>query len=268
MTVAAIKKGCSLCGLPAMSLSQDSSALIDPPEKQMRRWLTLVVLVFLGIGLVCLAAYLSTHASVKKLNPPVPLSTARLVSSSGMVLMRNSSSPEWQEVKAGAGLSEGDLIQTDDSGSALIKYSNGTTVSIPEQTIFTVRDSSGNVIEISVPPQKGQGLSPAAGAVKGRWNPGRPGFSETPAPQLFLQLERIVAFGRCLELVGRVEAGASLTVNGEIVDVAGDGTFKHFTDPFPGSADKVRLVLKGTDLAGRTRVLTATYLFSTGCEEE
>ena len=90
------------------------------------------------------------------------------------------------------------------------------------------------------------------------------GISEETGPQSLLQLQRIVAFGRSLELVGRVEPGTDLTVNNDTVDVAGDGAFKHFTAPFPASVHEVRLVLKAVNLAGRTRQLTATYTFSKG----
>jgi hypothetical protein len=229
------------------------------------RRLIIAALILSGICLACVSVYLKTHASAGKSNQRIQ-STAELISSSGMVLVRaNGSRAEWREVKAGAALSEGDLIQTDNSGGALVRYSNGITVSIPEQTIFTVRNPSGNLIEISVPPQieSAENSSPASEAVKSEPS----GSSETAGSQSFLQLQRIVAFGRYLELVGRVEPGTNLTVNEERVEVAGDGTFKHFTTPFPASVHKARLVLKGKDLAGRTRILTADYVFSTGREE-
>jgi hypothetical protein len=82
----------------------------------------------------------------------------------------------------------------------------------------------------------------------------------------FLELEKIVPFGNSLELVGRVEPGSRLVVNDEIIDVAGDGSYKYFTNPFPASSRKVKLVLTATDLAGRTRTLTATHDFDPGGE--
>jgi hypothetical protein len=266
MTVTAIGKGGSLCGFPVMLSSDRDSASLQYSGRQMGRTVIVTVLILSGIGLACIAVYLKTHASARKPNPEIQ-STAELISSSGMVLVRtNGRRAEWQEVKAGAALSEGDLIQTDNSGGALVRYSNGITVSIPEQTIFTVRNSSGNLIEISVPPEidGAENSSPSAGVMKSELS----GSSGTAGSQLFLQLQRIVAFGRYLELVGRVEAGTNLTVNDESVEVAGDGTFRHFTTPFPASVHKALLVLKGTDLAGRTRILTATYVFSTGHEEK
>ncbi len=77
----------------------------------------------------------------------------------------------------------------------------------------------------------------------------------------FLELGKITPFGRSLEIIGRVEAGSKLVVDNEPVEVAGDGSFKHFTQLFPASIDRVGLVLKATDLAGRTRTLTAYHDF-------
>ena len=63
-------------------------------------------------------------------------------------------------------------------------------------------------------------------------------------------------------MVGNVEAGSRLSVNNEIVDVTGDGSFKHFTNPFPLSEQKARLVMMVTDLAGRTCVVEAVHDFN------
>jgi hypothetical protein len=254
MIFAAIMKGGSSCGLSFMLSSDEGSAAPRHAGMQMGKRVIAAALILSGIGLACVGVFLKTHPSARKSNPQIQR-TAELMSSSGMVLVRRSGGrAEWQEVKEGASLSEGDLIQTDNAGGAVVKYSDGITVSIPERTIFTVRNSSGNLVEISVPPQV-----EAAGM---EYKPS--GSPEATGSQMFLQLQRIVAFGRYLELVGRVEAGTDLTVNGERVEVAGDGTFKHFTSPFPASARQAHLVLEGKDLAGRTRVLTATYVFSTG----
>jgi hypothetical protein len=78
----------------------------------------------------------------------------------------------------------------------------------------------------------------------------------------FMKLERIVAFGRSLELIGTVEAGSRLAVNDEHVEINGDGSFKHFTDPFPVTAQKVLVIMKVTDLAGRTRTESVAYNFN------
>ncbi len=81
-----------------------------------------------------------------------------------------------------------------------------------------------------------------------------------------LALHKIVQFGRTLELVGSAEAGSRLTVNNESIEVSGDGSFKHFTKPFTESGDRVRLEIKATDLAGRTRNLTAFHSFHSSGE--
>ena len=91
-------------------------------------------------------------------------------------------------------------------------------------------------------------------------HPSKPGRSKQP----FLELQKIIPFGRSLELIGRVEAGSRLVVNDEFIEVSGDGSFKHFTKLFPISSERVRLVLRATDLAGRTRTLTAYHDFRAG----
>jgi hypothetical protein len=78
----------------------------------------------------------------------------------------------------------------------------------------------------------------------------------------FVELDQIIPFGRSLKLIGRMEAGSSLAVNNEVVEVTGDETFKHFTRSFPAPAHRVHCNLKVTDLAGRTRTWMATYDFS------
>jgi hypothetical protein len=42
-------------------------------------------------------------------------------------------------------------------------------------------------------------------------------------------------FGRSFELVRRIDPGNGLIINGKAIEVAGDGSFKHFTKPFAGS---------------------------------
>jgi hypothetical protein len=90
---------------------------------------------------------------------------------------------------------------------------------------------------------------------------------EKPATeaQPHLELQKIIPFGRSLEIIGRVEAGSRLAVNNETVEVSGDGSFKHFTKPFT-SGNRIRLEIKATDLAGRTRILTAFHDFGSSGE--
>ena len=85
---------------------------------------------------------------------------------------------------------------------------------------------------------------------------------------ILLELQRIIPFGRSLELIGRVEPGSSLAINDETVEVTADGSFKHFTKQFPASTQKASLIMRATDLAGRTRVQRATHDFGAGEQEE
>jgi hypothetical protein len=207
-----------------------------------------------------------TRAEAKAKDP-----VAELVSATGMVLTGKPGRAEWNQIAIGARLMEGDLIQTDKSGGAGIRYSNGNTVTIQENTVLTVRSAGDGSMEISVPaaenipPSFGSGqehtfssLTAAEDrAAVAAFNKARAG---EPGP--FIRLERIVPFGRSLELVGNVEAGSRLSVNNESVDVTGDGSFKHFTNAFPVSVGKANLVMKVTDLAGRTRVVAAIHDFN------
>ncbi len=211
-----------------------------------------------GTVLVCCCCWI-LHLGLKHSKPlesPAQKYVAELVHANGMVLVRDPGKSEWREVKTGARLMEGDLVRTDNSGGAGVQYKNGTTVTVPETTVFTVRSATNNRIEVSASPEAEIALllpennrDPAAGA-------------QTKGANESIELQQVVPFGRSLELIGRVEAGSRLAVNNEIVEVAGDGTFRYFTSPFPVSARFVHLDLKVTDLAGRTRIWTATHDFS------
>jgi len=215
--------------------------------------------ILCGIVLVCLIVLFSLKKSQVKLpEPPGPEPAAELVSAAGMVLLQHPGKAEWQQVKTGAHLQEGDLVRTESSGSAEIRYKSGSTVTIPGQTVFTVQGTAGNVMEIAAPPEEAS-LNPRliageiGNSIKG---------AQTAGSKPSVELRQIVPFGRSLELIGRVEAGSRLVINNDIVEVSGDGSFKHFTSAFPLSARLVYLNLKVTDLAGRTRTWTATHDFS------
>jgi hypothetical protein len=227
------------------------------------------VVVFSAIALVGFIAYVFVHHSKavqEKIDAPSAQGAeAELVSAKGMVMVCKRGQTEWREVKTGSRLKEGDLVQTNDSGTASIRYSNGITVLVQENTIFTVQDTSEGTMEITAPLQptmmKGrtvQGNPAADGGSKGIM------LSEATAGEQMpsMELQRIIPFGRSLELIGHVEAGSRLSVNGESVEIAGDGSFKHFTNPFPSSASKANLVMKVTNLAGQTRTLRTAYDFS------
>ena len=228
--------------------------------------------VLSAVALLCLIHYRSnsgpdvTRAEAKA-NDPI----AELVSATGTVFMGKYGRTEWNQIAVGARLMEGDLIQTDKSGGAGIRYSNGNTVTIQENTVLTVRSAGDGSMEISAP--SAENNLPSSGSGRER-SPSSPTAAEDKAavaafnkartgePGPFIRLDRIVPFGRSLELVGSVEAGSRLSVNNEIVDVAGDGSFKHFTNPFSVSVGKANLVMKVTDLAGRTRVVAAIHDFN------
>jgi hypothetical protein len=248
-----------------MSDSQSDSILRSVSIRWNPKILTTSLLALSAIALVCLIAYLEWNRSkVGKEKPAAPqaqVSEAELKSATGMVLVRKPGRIEWREVKTGAFLTQGDLIRTDNTGNAVIRYSNGATVSIQAKTVFTVQAAGSNEMEISAPPigaeSEKEASKPGAGA-RGT------ALGETAAGGLrpSIELQRLVPFGRSLELIGKVEAGSSLAVNDESVEVDGNGFFKHFTNPFPASAGEVHLVMKVTDLSGRIRTLTATYDFS------
>ena len=147
----------------------------------------------------------------------------------------------------------GDLIQTDKSAS--IRYRDGFTAYIQPGTIFTVREESQT--EVRVSPQKNSFPSVLLAGEDGEKLKKRDHRSHPS-----IELQRIIPFGRSLELIGKVEAGSSLLINDEIVGIAGDGSFKHFTKPFPNSERIATLVLKVTDLAGRTRTVETTHDFN------
>ena len=225
-----------------------------------RKLFTAGIPIFCGVVLVCIILLFSLEKSpVKPPEPPAPEPAAELVSATGMVLVQHPGKGEWQQVKTGAHLEEGDLIRTESFGNAEIRYKSGSTVSIPEQTVFTVQETAGNVMEITAPPEEAS-LNPRL--IAGEIVDSRKGAQGAAGAKPHVELRQIVPFGRSLELIGRVEAGSSLVINGDTVEVSGDGSFKHFMSPFPLSARLVYLKLKVTDLAGRTRTWTATHDFS------
>ncbi len=264
MAVAVVRvRGLKLFSCVDMFGSKSGSIHHSAGTKRNSKAIAAGILALSGIALICLVSYFGMrHSEATGVKPPASqaqVSAAELVSSTGMVLVRRSGQIEWQEVKTGAHLMQGDLVQTDNSGYATIRYSNGNAVTIQAKTIFTIQDAVADQMEISAPLEAANNdRTPESGSESGGAVPSR---EMTGQNQPLMELQRIIPFGRSLELVGRVEAGSSLIVNDEVVEVAGDGSFKHFTNPFPASAGKVNLVMKMTDLSGRTRILTATHDF-------
>jgi hypothetical protein len=76
----------------------------------------------------------------------------------------------------------------------------------------------------------------------------RPTASASAAPPPPLKLEPLEARGNILQVKGSTEAGASLTVNGQRIDVASDGTFNEFITLEPGARPLV--VIRATGLNG------------------
>jgi hypothetical protein len=221
----------------------------------------IAAIALIGLGYLGMSHFHSTKAETAAVKIQ---SSTELIAAAGKVLMLRPGRTVWEEVKAGASLAEGDLIRTDSSGKVTIRYPDGTMVSVPEQTTLVVQNAGSGPMEIALPPntpasRDGGGAAqapPAAGAV-----PGTGGSEPRKSSRPSLLLQRIVPYGKSLELVGSIDAGSTLTVNDESVEVEGDGLFKHFTKLFPVTAGEVQLVLKATDLAGRINVITVTYDF-------
>ena len=237
-------------------VEDQNSSVSDPAAAGRKKILVIVgIVILVGVALIGGGAYLVLHQGKRVAAAPPPESVAELVSTSGMILVRNPGNPEWREVKKGARFTEGDLVRTDSSGEAGIRYKSGRIVSIPGNMVMRVRKLADNEMEITPSPDA---TMPPLRLLDENGNPAK-GVGNGP----FIELQQIIPFGKCLELIGRVETGSSLLVNDEIVEVSGEGKFKHFTRPFPASAEVVRLILKVSDLAGRSRTYTATHDFRT-----
>ena len=178
-----------------------------------------------GIALVCGTIHFGLKHSEPKPSDSVAQYVAELVHASGMVLVRNPGKSEWQEMKTGARLMEGDLVRTDSSGEAGVRYRSGTMVTIPGTTVFTVRSVASDRIEVSASP--GAANIPLLPKIIGDPAHGEQTKGAKPVCR--------IAAGRPF----RPKPGISRprgsrkqpVVNNEIVEVAGDGTFRHFTRP-------------------------------------
>lgn len=195
------------------------------------------------------------------------------------VRVRTKKDAEWQKGKVGLQLFEGDLLQTDKSSRATVKYVNGTSVSVPPDTVFWVRGVDQRTEKPQVSPNLTAGAvdvvkkRPPADPTQVVADPPKPISRETekqarsetpkiaprPAPEPSLLVHKIISFGRSLEIIGKVDPGNRLFINGEAAIVEPDGSFKHFTKPFPRPG-RVELFLKTNDLAGRVRTLTRTAI--------
>lgn len=82
--------------------------------------------------------------------------------------------------------------------------------------------------------------------------------SQTRAPDLII--ETVEARGNILQVKGRTEPGASLTVNGQRIDVAGNGAFNEYITLEPGA--KPLVVLRATGINGGVSEKTKPIVFS------
>jgi hypothetical protein len=225
-----------------------------------------------GLALACFAAYpyLERLASSVRVEADAGrAAVAEIESAGGDVQVRQRASAVWNAASAPMPLAEGDLVRTGRSGSARIKFSGGEEVTVPAETFFSLRAPARAVVRLAtVAPQAAGKASnppspaPAAGGNPADSPPPQPAAPENPTPSAAradpaLVVEKVVGFGRTLEIFGRIDPGSSLTINGELVPTAGDGSFKHFTKEFPDAGD-VQLVFRVKDLAGRVRTLTRT----------
>ncbi|MFQ5723445.1 MAG: FecR domain-containing protein [Terriglobia bacterium] len=79
---------------------------------------------------------------------------------------------------------------------------------------------------------------------------------QAAAEQLLLEIEDMIQHGRVIEIVGRTEPGATVTINAEPVAYVGpDGRFKHFTQPLRNAgAHRITIVAQNA----RGEVVTRT----------
>jgi hypothetical protein len=98
---------------------------------------------------------------------------------------------------------------------------------------------------------------------KGMESPPADVFSFTVTPkrasgpakyEISIDIEKIVPFGHNFQVIGKTDPGIMIFINDEIVEVKGDGSFKHFTKPFK-TKGKNELVIVGRDLAGVSKTI-------------
>jgi hypothetical protein len=82
--------------------------------------------------------------------------------------------------------------------------------------------------------------------------------SQIPEPELVI--ETVEARGNILQVKGKTEPGASLTVNGQRIDVAGNGAFNEYITLEPGA--KPLVVIRATGINGGVREKTRPIVFS------
>ena len=98
---------------------------------------------------------------------------------------------------------------------------------------------------------------------KGLESPPGPVYSFTVIPKrkdgaavhdIHIKVDRIIPFGHYFQVVGKTDPGVMVYINDEVVEVKGDGSFKHFTRPYKDKG-KHDLVIVGRDLTGLNKTL-------------
>lgn len=77
---------------------------------------------------------------------------------------------------------------------------------------------------------------------------------DTPSHDIHIKIDKILPFGHAFHVVGKTDPGVMIYINEEVVEVKGDGSFKHFTRPFIAKG-KQKLVIVGRDLTGLSKSL-------------
>lgn len=76
--------------------------------------------------------------------------------------------------------------------------------------------------------------------------------------EILLEVDRFVQHGKVIEIIGRTEPGATVLVNNEpVFNVAPNGSFKHFTQPLPGTGPN-RITITAQNSAGKIATLRQT----------
>ena len=73
--------------------------------------------------------------------------------------------------------------------------------------------------------------------------------------QAFLEITSIIQHGRVEEVVGRAEPGSTVIINNQqVFNIAPDGTFRHFTSPFPRGGSN-QITITAQDRKGSTKTI-------------
>ena len=242
---------------------------VDSPRASRAKTLILCGVALAMLGFLGALAYPDLRKIMPARSKP-PASTEAavggIVSAQGSVSLRRRNQAYWISARSGMQLCQGDMLQTGETGSITIRYADAVAVSLPPDTVFSV-DHSGSTPAPQagpIPAARREQAKPLAAAEQ---PPSMPRAS-IPDSEPALELQRIIAFGRTLEVIGRVDPGSSVYINDESVDISGDGSFKHFTRPFPSGRTHVELILRVVDLRGRVRTLNSSYSFGPDPGEE